>query len=190
MAPATGNMPCGSSATCRMVKSITDLDRLYAMYEAGDKNVFAVFSKERAPRGAQGCGADLGFAGAALRHDEGGVTAIQLPLDSLRYSQLGVVEGVARLLLDVVVDGQYLLRQRLSGRVEQGDELIPDLPEFQDYVLDELTARKILRRMKVFALHEKLDAWLLELLPERRHGTYAAGRTWACFSDEKYSRSE
>ena len=80
----------------------------------------------KAMQRAQSCGADLGFAGAALRHDEGGVTAIQLPLDSLRYSQLGVVEGVARLLLDVVVDGQYLLRQRLSGRVEQGDELIPD----------------------------------------------------------------
>ena len=45
----------------------------------------------------------------------------------------------------------------------------PLLPEFQDYVLDELTARKILRRMKVFALHEKLDAWLLELLPDDRN---------------------
>ena len=36
-------------------------------------------------------------------------------------------------------------------------------------MLDELTARKILRRMKVFALHEKLDAWLLELLPDDRN---------------------
>ena len=34
-----------------VVKSITDLDRLYAMYEAGDKSVFAVFSKERARDG-------------------------------------------------------------------------------------------------------------------------------------------
>ncbi len=31
----------------------------------------------------------------------------------------------------------------------------PLLPEFQDYVLDELTARKILRRMKVFCAPRK-----------------------------------
>ena len=30
---------------------LLDFDRLYAMYEAGDKNVFAVFSKERARDG-------------------------------------------------------------------------------------------------------------------------------------------
>lgn len=34
-----------------VVRSITDLDRLYALYEAGDKNVFAVLSKERARDG-------------------------------------------------------------------------------------------------------------------------------------------
>jgi uncharacterized C2H2 Zn-finger protein len=34
-----------------VVKSIADFDRLYAMYEAGDKSVFAVFSKERARDG-------------------------------------------------------------------------------------------------------------------------------------------
>lgn len=34
-----------------VVRSITDLDRLYSMYEAGDKSVFAVFSKERARDG-------------------------------------------------------------------------------------------------------------------------------------------
>lgn len=31
--------------------SITDLDRLYALYEQGDKSVYAVFSKERARDG-------------------------------------------------------------------------------------------------------------------------------------------
>ena len=45
----------------------------------------------------------------------------------------------------------------------------PLLPEFQDYVLDALISRKILRRMKVFALHEKLDAWVLELLPDDKN---------------------
>lgn len=34
-----------------IVKSIADLDRLYAMYEQGDKSVYAVMSKERARDG-------------------------------------------------------------------------------------------------------------------------------------------
>ena len=34
-----------------VVHSITDLNRLYAMYEQGDKSVYAVFSKERARDG-------------------------------------------------------------------------------------------------------------------------------------------
>lgn len=34
-----------------VVRSITDLDRLYAMYEAGDKSVYAVLSKEKARDG-------------------------------------------------------------------------------------------------------------------------------------------
>ena len=34
-----------------VVKSITDLNRLYSLYEAGDKSVYAVFSKERARDG-------------------------------------------------------------------------------------------------------------------------------------------
>ena len=34
-----------------VIKSITDLDRLYSLYEMGDKNVYAVFSKERARDG-------------------------------------------------------------------------------------------------------------------------------------------
>ena len=34
-----------------VVKSITDLERLYAMYQTGDKSVYAVFSKEKARDG-------------------------------------------------------------------------------------------------------------------------------------------
>ena len=34
-----------------VVKSITDLERLYAMYQTGDKSVYAVFSKEKAQDG-------------------------------------------------------------------------------------------------------------------------------------------
>ena len=59
------------------------------------------------------------------------------------------------------VDGD---RESLFAEVDRKTS-VPLLTDFQDYVLDELIARKILRRLKVFALHEKLDAWLLELLP-------------------------
>ncbi len=55
-------------------------------------------------------------------------------------------------------------RESLFAEVDRKTS-VPLLTDFQDYVLDELIARKILRRLKVFALHEKLDAWLLELLP-------------------------
>ena len=43
--------------------------------------------------------------------------------------------------------------------------IAPLIPAFRDYVLDELIARNILRQMAVFSLREKLDAWVLELLP-------------------------
>ena len=59
-------------------------------------------------------------------------------------------------------------RKRLFAEVDR-KTAAPLLPEFQNYVLDELIARKILRRLKVFALHEKLDAWLLELLPDDKN---------------------
>lgn len=42
----------------------------------------------------------------------------------------------------------------------------PLIPDFRDYVLDELITRKQLRQMEVFSLREKLDAWVLDLLPE------------------------
>lgn len=45
----------------------------------------------------------------------------------------------------------------------------PLIPAFRDYVLDELIARNILRQMAVFSLREKLDAWVLELLPNDRN---------------------
>jgi hypothetical protein len=34
-----------------VVRGITDLNRLYSLYESGDKSVYAVFSKERARDG-------------------------------------------------------------------------------------------------------------------------------------------
>lgn len=36
-------------------------------------------------------------------------------------------------------------------------------------MLDKLIGRKILCKLKVFALHKKLDVWLLELLPDDKN---------------------
>ena len=38
---------------------------------------------------------------------------------------------------------------------------VPLIPEFRDYVLDELMQRGILKRLQVISLREKLDAWVL-----------------------------
>ena len=45
----------------------------------------------------------------------------------------------------------------------------PLIPEFRDYVLDALTDRGDLRPLKVFSIKERLDAWVLDLLPEDRN---------------------
>lgn len=59
-------------------------------------------------------------------------------------------------------------RDRLFEEVDR-KSIAPLIPAFRDYVLDELIARNILRRMAVFSLREKLDAWVLELLPDDRN---------------------
>ena len=59
-------------------------------------------------------------------------------------------------------------RDRLFEEVDR-KTIAPLIPAFRDYVLDELIARDILRRMSVFSLKEKLDAWVLELLPDDRN---------------------
>lgn len=45
----------------------------------------------------------------------------------------------------------------------------PLIPEFRDYVLQELIRRGELRRMEVFSVKEKMDAWVLSLLPEDKN---------------------
>ena len=45
----------------------------------------------------------------------------------------------------------------------------PLIPEFQDYVLDELIARGDLRQLSVLSLRKEMDAWSLHLLPEDRN---------------------
>ena len=38
---------------------------------------------------------------------------------------------------------------------------VPLIPEFQDYVLDELQRRKVLKPLRVISIRERLEAWLL-----------------------------
>lgn len=59
-------------------------------------------------------------------------------------------------------------RESLFAEVDR-KTAAPLIPEFQDYVLETLTARKILRKLKVFTLSEKLDAWTLDLLPDDKN---------------------
>ena len=75
---------------------------------------------------AQGRGADFRLSRTTFGNDERNALLVQLALDRLGHGQLCVVEGVSRFLLDVVVDSQHLLGQRLGGRVEQRCELVPD----------------------------------------------------------------
>lgn len=52
--------------------------------------------------------ADLRLSRAAFRHNETALMLLQLALHRLGHGKLGVVEGVARVRTDVVVDGQNL----------------------------------------------------------------------------------
>ena len=51
-------------------------------------------------------------------------------------------------------------RDRLFEEVDRKTS-VPLIPEFRDYVLDELEHRGILKRLQVISLREKLDAWVL-----------------------------
>ena len=51
-------------------------------------------------------------------------------------------------------------RDRLFEEVDR-KTAVPLIPEFRDYVLDELERRGILKRLQVISLREKLDAWVL-----------------------------
>ena len=73
-----------------------------------------------------GGGANLRFAAAAFRHDDAAFVFLQLALHRLGHGKLRVVERIARVLLDVVVDGQDLRRERLAGRIKERPELPAD----------------------------------------------------------------
>ena len=51
-------------------------------------------------------------------------------------------------------------RDRLFEEVDR-KTAVPLIPEFRDYVLDELERRDVLKRLQVISLREKLDAWVL-----------------------------
>ena len=51
-------------------------------------------------------------------------------------------------------------RDRLFEEVDRKTS-VPLIPEFRDYVLDELERRDVLKRLQIISLREKLDAWAL-----------------------------
>lgn len=56
-------------------------------------------------------------------------------------------------------------RKRLFEELDR-KTAAPLIPAFQDYVLDTLIDHGDLRQMSVFSIHERMDAWVLELSPE------------------------
>ena len=75
---------------------------------------------------AEGSRADFCFARTAFRNDKRRFLAVKLSLDSLRHRKLDIIEGIAGLLHDIVIDSEYFIRKRLSGWIEDGHELIAD----------------------------------------------------------------
>ena len=75
---------------------------------------------------AEGSRADFRFVRAAFRNDKRSFLAVKLPLDRLRHRKLDIIEGIAGLLHDIVIDSEYFIRKRLSGWIEDGHELIAD----------------------------------------------------------------
>ena len=55
-------------------------------------------------------------------------------------------------------------REKLFDELDRKTS-VPLIPDFQDYVLNELERRGILRSLKVLSLREKMDAWVLECQP-------------------------
>ena len=76
--------------------------------------------------GGHGRGADLRLAGPALCNNKAALVLLQLALHRLGHGKLGIVEGIARVLPDIVVHSQNLRRERLAGRVEERLELPAD----------------------------------------------------------------
>ena len=52
---------------------------------------------------------------------------------------------------------------------------VPLIPEFQDYVLDELQRRRFLKPLRVISIRERLEAWLLLCKKGRRQYRQGAG---------------
>ena len=59
-------------------------------------------------------------------------------------------------------------RDRLYEEVDR-KTAVPLIPEFRDYVLDEMEQRGILRRLIVVSIREKLDAWVMQCESEDKN---------------------
>ena len=85
-----------------------------------------LLSVKSSRRGRNGCRADLGLARTAFRHDQPHFVALELPLDGLRHRKLGVVEGIARVVADVLIDCQHFRGKRFFGGIEQRNKKVFD----------------------------------------------------------------
>lgn len=59
-------------------------------------------------------------------------------------------------------------RDRLFDELDR-KTAVPLIPEFRDYVLDSLLEQGSLRPLEVISIKERLDAWVLDLLPEDKN---------------------
>lgn len=133
--------------------------------------------------------ADAIYAGATLETEFAGETAM-LTCEPKKYechlSHDGIYAGATILTLDdedaaakkdeeAQADGQTNVelpprkcilfcpardRQALFEALDR-KTAVPLIPEFQDYVLDELQRRRLLKPLRVISIRERLEAWLL-----------------------------
>ena len=82
--------------------------------------------KKSRSRCGDGYRPDLALAGPTFRHNEPHLAPLQLALDGLCHRKLGVVEGIAGVLLNVLVDCQHFRGQRFRRRVKERYEQLLD----------------------------------------------------------------
>ena len=91
----------------------------------GQTDRLLVCEKARSNRD-NGNGPDLGLPGAAFRNDQPHLALLQAALDGLGHGELGVIEGVPGMLLDILIDHQHFRRQGLFCGIKQGHKQLLD----------------------------------------------------------------
>ena len=76
--------------------------------------------------GTQSICTNFRFSTSTFCHNQGRTAALKLALGRFGHSKLCIIKGISSLLLNIAVDVQHFVRQRLGGRVKQGDKLFSD----------------------------------------------------------------